>query len=221
MTPAATPALTGALADHPALDRWVAFPAPGKITVYTGKVEIGQGVLTAMVQLAAEELDVAPERVSIESGDTDLTPNEGFTAGSQSMQFGGVALRQACAEVRTLFLRRAARKLGCDAAELDVRDGSIVRHGAPTGQDYWTLAPAVSLAAKATGNAPRKPASAYKLVGRDTARIDLPAKVFGAPAFVHDMVLDGMLHARAVRQPRRGATIRLIDEDAIRRAARA
>jgi len=120
------PALTGALAEHPALAQWVAFPAPGKVAILTGKVEIGQGVLTAMLQLAAEELDVAPARIAIEAGDTDRTPNEGFTAGSQSMQFGGVALRQACAEVRALFLGTAAQRLGCDATELAVADGRII-----------------------------------------------------------------------------------------------
>ena len=70
------------------------------VTVSTGRVEIGQGVLTAMLQIAAEELDVAPERILLQTGDTELTPNEGYTAGSQSIQFGGVALRLACAEVR-------------------------------------------------------------------------------------------------------------------------
>jgi CO/xanthine dehydrogenase Mo-binding subunit len=216
----ATPALTGALAEHPALDQWVAFPASGRVTIYSGKVEIGQGVLTAMVQLAAEELDVAPSRIAIESGHTDLTPNEGFTAGSQSMQFGGVALRQACAEVRAVFLRHAAQKIGCDTAELSVADGRIVRKSTPTAEDYWTLASVFGLAAKATGAAPRKPSSAYKVVGQSAARLDLPAKVFGAPVFIHDMKLDGMRHARVVRQPRRGATIDAIDEAAIRRAAR-
>jgi CO/xanthine dehydrogenase Mo-binding subunit len=216
----AAPALTGALAEHPALSQWVAFPAPGKVTILSGKVEIGQGVLTAMVQLAAEELDVAASRIAIASGDTDRTPNEGFTAGSQSMQFGGVALRQACAEVRAAFLRHAAQELGCDVAELSVADGRVMRKGVATGEDYWTLASAVSLDAKATGAAPRKPASAYQVVGRNAARLDLPAKVFGAPAFIHDMRLDGMRHARVVRQPRRGASIAAIDEAAIRRAAR-
>jgi len=215
----ATPALTGALADHPALSQWVAFPAAGKVTIFSGKVEIGQGVLTAMVQLAAEELDVAASRIAIEAGDTDRTPNEGFTAGSQSMQFGGVALRQACAEVRAVFLRHAAQKIGCDVGELSVADGRILRKGAATGDDYWTLAPAVSLDAKATGAAARKPAAGYKVVGQNAARLDLPAKVFGAPAFIHDMKLDGMRHARVVRQPRRGVTIEAIDEAAIRRAA--
>ena len=212
--------MAGALAEHPSLDRWVSFPSPGKVTIATGKVEIGQGVLTAMVQIAAEELDVAVSRITIQSGDTDLTPNEGYTAGSQSIQFGGVAMRQACAEVRALFLRHAAGALGCETAELAVQDGGILRNGRSTGHDYWTLAGAVSLAANATGTVPRKPVSDYTTVGRSAARLDLPAKVFGEPIFIHDMVLDGMVHARVVRQPRRGATIDTVDEAAIRRAAR-
>jgi CO/xanthine dehydrogenase Mo-binding subunit len=216
----AAPALTGALAEHPALDQWVAFPEAGKVTIYTGKVEIGQGVLTAMRQLAAEELDVAPARITVEAGDTDRTPNEGFTAGSQSMQFGGVALRQACAEVRAVFLGAAAQKLGCNAGELAVVDGRIMRGGAPTSEDYWTLAPPVDLKTRATGAAPRKDASGYQTVGQNSARLDLPAKVFGASAFIHDMTVPWMVHARAVRQPRPGATLASIDEPAIHRAAR-
>jgi len=214
------PALPGALVNNPRLDRWVAFPAPGKVAIATGKVEIGQGVLTAMAQVAAEELGVAVERIAIASGDTDLTPNEGFTSGSQSMQFGGVALRHACAEVRALFLREAARVLGCDAATLAVRDGGIFRNGAPTGHDYWSLAGAVSLAQDATADALLKPTSNYTIVGRNSVRLDLPAKVFGQPAFIHDMVRDGMAHARVVRQPGRGATLESVDEAAIRRAAK-
>jgi CO/xanthine dehydrogenase Mo-binding subunit len=217
---AVTPPLTGVLAEHPALDQWIAFTTPGRITIFSGKVEIGQGVLTAMVQLAAEELDVVSTRIAITSGDTERTPNEGFTAGSQSVQFGGVALRQACAEARALLLQHAARKLACDLAALSVDDGRILRNGAATGEDYWTLAGSVSLAARATGRAARKPVSRYTVVGRSAARLDLAAKVFGAPAFIHDMTLAGMLHARVIRQPRRGASIRSIDEAAIRRAAR-
>ena len=214
------PALTGVLADNPVLARWVSFPKPGKVAISTGRVEFGQGVLTAMMQIAADELDVAPQRIVIQSGDTDLTPNEGYTAGSQSMQFGGVAMRQACAEVRALFLQHAAGKLGCDVAELSVRDGGILRNGVPTGHDYWTLASAVSLGGNATGTAARKPVANYKVVGQSAARLDLAAKVFGEPTFLHDMVLDGMSHARVVRQPNRGATLGTVNEEAIRRAAK-
>src|SRR5437867_3348422 len=128
------PALPPLLADNPRLDRWVGFSEPGRVTVKTGRVEIGQGVLTAMIQIAAEELDVAPERIRLETGDTELTPNEGYTAGSQSIQFGGVALRLACAEVRALFLDHAATRFGYSRDALTVRDGTITLRGEVTGQ---------------------------------------------------------------------------------------
>jgi nicotinate dehydrogenase subunit B len=208
------------LASNPRLDQWVGFPSSGRVAVSTGRVEIGQGVLTAMLQIAAEELEVAPERILLQTGDTDLTPNEGYTAGSQSIQFGGVALRMACAEVRALFLDQAAASFGFTRADLAVRDGAITQKGEPTGQDYWSLAPAVDLRRDATGRSPTKTVSDYSIVGRNAPRVDLAAKVFGGPAFVHDMVLDGMVHARVVRQPRRGATIAKVDEAALRRAAK-
>src|SRR5438552_2022748 len=129
----AAPALPPLLAANPRLDQWVAFPKRGEVLVKTGRVEIGQGVLTAMIQIAAEELDVSPERIRLETGDTDLTPNEGYTAGSQSIQFGGVALRLACAEVRGLFLDHATAAFGYARADLAVRDGVIIHRGAPTG----------------------------------------------------------------------------------------
>ncbi len=216
----AAAALPPLLEQNPRLDQWVRFAAPGQVTVSTGRVEIGQGVLTAMRQIAAEELDIAPERIVLQTGDTDLTPNEGYTAGSQSIQFGGVALRLACAEVRALFLDHAAATLGHPRADLSVRDGAITRGGEPTGDDYWSLAGAVNLSRRATGRAQTKPAGDYRVVGGNAPRVDLAAKVFGAPIFVHDMALDGMVHARVVRQPRRGAAIRTIDETAIRRAAK-
>jgi len=206
------------LETNPRLDQWLKFSAPGKVTVSTGRVEIGQGVLTAMLQIAADELDVAPERIDLQTGDTDLTPNEGYTAGSQSIQYGGVALRLACAEVRGLLLDAAASRVGAPRAELSVNDGAITRQGAPTGQDYWSLAPAVDLSRRATASAP--PKSDHSEIGRDMPRVDLGGKVFGAPAFVHDVAVDGMVHARVVRQPRRGATIASLDEAAIRRAAK-
>jgi nicotinate dehydrogenase subunit B len=214
-------ALPSVLADNPRLDRWLNFATPGRVELATGRVELGQGVLTAMTQIAAEELDVAFERITIRSGDTDETPNEGYTAGSQSMQAGGIALRAACAEVRALLLEEAARRLGCAAAEFSVRDGHVLRNGTPTPLDYWSLAQSVSLAREATGSAARKPVADYTIVGRNAARIDLPAKLFGKATFVHDMALDGMTHARVVRQPNRGAALDAIDEAAVRRAARA
>jgi len=212
--------LPGPLSDNPSLDRWVAFPAPGKVTIFTGRVEFGQGVLTAMAQVAADELDVSLSRITVRSGDTELTPNEGYTAGSLSMQFGGVALAQACAEVRALILARAAKVVGCPASELSIEDGKFLRGGKSTGQDYWTLASAVDLRVKANGGAQRKAVKDLKTVGTNSPRLDLPAKVLGQATFIHDMKLDGMRHARVVRQPNRGATLASVDEVAIKRAAK-
>jgi len=208
------------LEQNPRLDQWVRFPMPGRVTVSTGRVEIGQGVLTAMLQIAAEELDVAPGLIRLETGDTELTPNEGYTAGSQSIQFGGVALRLACAEVRARFLDHAASSFGYARPDLSVRDGAILHRGEPTGHDYWSLAAVVDLGLRANGRAAIKPVGEYVVVGQNAPRLDLAAKVFGEAAFVHDMALDGVVHARVVRQPRRGATIKAIDEAALRRTAK-
>ena len=213
------PNLPPLLQSNPRLDQWVGFPAPGKVIVSTGRVEIGQGVLTAMLQIAADELDVSPDRITLQTGDTDLTPNEGYTAGSQSIQYGGVALRLACAEVRGLLLDEAASRLGCPRSELSVGDGAIIRAGKPTGEDYWSLASALDLSRVATASAPVKTTD-FGAIGHNAQRIDLAGKVFGAPAFIHDMNMDGMVHARVVRQPRPGAAITAIDEAAIRRAAK-
>ncbi len=214
-----TAPLPAALADNPRLDQWVAFPSPGRVVVRTGKVEIGQGVLTALRQIAAEELDIAPERITLQSGDTALTPNEGYTSGSQSIQFGGVALRMACAEVRLLILEQAAATLGEPLDDLAIRDGAITCRGEPTAHDYWTIAGAIDLTRRATGRASGKDVGAYTIVGQNAQRIDLAAKVFGEPVFIHDMAMDGLLHARVVRQPGRGATIASVDEAALRRGA--
>src|ERR1700722_18348613 len=116
----APPPVMALLEQNPRLDQWVGFPAPGRVRVSTGRVEIGQGVLTAMLQIAADELDVSPERIDLETGDTELTPNEGYTAGSQSIQFGAVALRLALAEVRSLFLDHAAAAFGQPRADLAI-----------------------------------------------------------------------------------------------------
>src|ERR1700690_599226 len=142
--------LPALLQQNPRLDQWVGFPTSGRIRVSTGRVEIGQGVLTAMLQIAADELDVAPERIDLLTGDTELTPNEGYTAGSQSIQFGGVALRLACAEVRDPFLGGAPARSGKTRADLQVRDGAILARGQPTGLDYWSLASKIDLARPAT-----------------------------------------------------------------------
>ncbi|TMH02336.1 MAG: xanthine dehydrogenase family protein molybdopterin-binding subunit, partial [Betaproteobacteria bacterium] len=144
------PLLPQSLKTTPRLDRWVCFNADRTVTVFSGKVELGQGIETAIAQIAADELDVALERLSLVAGDTTRSPDEWYTAGSQSIEIGGASIRLACAEVRSLFLEAAARELEVDVAELRVRDGTIEIAGTDLRTSYWDLAPRLSLARDAT-----------------------------------------------------------------------
>lgn len=211
--------LPQSLIDNPRLDQWIAFEPGGTVRARTGKVEIGQGIVTALAQIAAEELDVPLERVLIAAGDTDAAPDERYTAGSMSIEVSGSALRLVAAEVRALFLARLAERLACPVNELSVANGAFLRRGAPTGWDYRTLASEIDLAREATGAAACKSPADYRIVGSSPKRRDLSAKVFGAP-FLHDMDFPGMLHARILRQPCPMARLLSLDEPAIRRAAR-
>ena len=195
---------------NPRLDRWVRIEPPGTVRVFSGKVELGQGTVTAMAQIAAEELDVAPARVVMVAGDTSVSPDEWYTAGSLSMEQGGAAMRAACAEVRQLFLDAAARRLEVSAADLEVSDGAFGVPGTDLRTSYWDLAKEVDLARDATGGADLKNPSRYGIVGKSLPRLDLPAKLSGA-AYVHDMELPGMLHARVLRPPTYGARLESID----------
>jgi CO/xanthine dehydrogenase Mo-binding subunit len=211
------PPLPANLKANPRLDRWVRFDADRAVTILSGKVEIGQGIVTAIAQVAAEELDVALERVVARPTDTSMSPNEGYTAGSMSVEMGATAMRMACAEVRKLFLEAAARRLEVSAVELTVRDGTIEVPGTDLRTSYWALAGEVSLARDATGEATPKPAASYAIVGRSAPRRDLPAKLTGA-ADVHDMALPGMVHGRVLRPPSYSARLASFDAEAVRAA---
>ena len=163
--------------------------------IATGKVEIGQGILTAMTQIAAEELDVRPDQIRLVSGETDVSPSEYFTSGSYSVSVGGAAIRLVCAEVRAMLTDKAAEALGCKPSELSVEEGQFLRGGKATGRDYWSMATAINLDRRASGTAPTKSPSKYKIVGTSLPRLDLPAKVKGA-AFIHDIAVEGVVHAR-------------------------
>jgi len=150
MTAVATgAALPGSLRDNPRLSQWLRLPRDGTVSVRPGKVELGQGIVTALAQIAAEELDVAFGRIRMLPATTD-SPNEGVTSGSLSIQDSGSALRQVCAEARALLLERAARRLGVPAAELEVSDGRI-SHASGAATDYWSIADDGLLDREATG----------------------------------------------------------------------
>jgi nicotinate dehydrogenase subunit B len=209
------PMLPQSLKTTPRLDRWVRFNADRTVTVFSGKVELGQGIETAIAQIAADELDVAIERLSLVAGDTTQSPDEWYTAGSQSIEVGGMAMRLACAEVRSLFLEAAARELEVNVAELRVRDGTIEVAGTDLRTSYWNLAPRLSLARDATGAAAPKAPARHWLVGKSAPRRDLRAKITGA-AYVHDLELPGMVFGRVLRPPSYSARLAAFDASTIR-----
>ncbi len=148
------------LAANPVLGNWVRIRTDGIVEVRSGKVELGQGVLTALAQIAAEELDVDVTRVRMIPAETDRSPDEGFTAGSLSIQQSGAALRQVCAEVRAVYVEVAAAKLAITPDELEVADGEINGpDGATT--SYWELADDALLDRQASGEAATKPESDF------------------------------------------------------------
>ena len=204
------------LATHPRLDTWVRLTEDETVTLYTGKVELGQGLISALGRIGAEELDVALARVRVCTGDTAHGLDEWLTAGSMSMTDSGTALRQATAEARAALLALAADRLGAPAEDLVVEDGTVV---APDGGrvTYWELVPAGHLHGEATGAATPKAPSDYRVVGRAGARLDVAGLVTGATRFVGDLHEPGMLHARAVRGP--GQAARLEDVDVARAEA--
>ena len=202
--------LPGSLETNRRLDRWLRLDRDGTVTIFPGKVEIGQGILTALLQMVAEELDIAPERVRLAPADTSYSPDEGMTSGSRSIQDSGIALRYVAAEVRDLLLQRAAAKLGSSLEQLTVKDGTIAaRSGGSV--TYWELAGADLLAREATAEVAPKTPDQHAVVGADVRRLDIPAKITGKPSYVQDLDFPGMLHGRIARPPGPGARLAALD----------
>jgi nicotinate dehydrogenase subunit B len=203
----------GVLAQAQQVDDWIAIAPDGTVTVFSGKVELGTGVKTALAQIVAEELDVPFERIRMVMGDTALTPDEGYTAGSTTIQLGGFALRHASAEARQALLELASDRLDAAIDELTVRDGVIsVGHHPNRTITYSELLGGKKFKRRITLKAPLKRPEEYRIVGRPIPRVDLPRKISGAASFVHDVRVPGMLHARVVRPPGPGAKLISLDE---------
>jgi CO/xanthine dehydrogenase Mo-binding subunit len=204
------PDLPGSLSTQPILDAWIRIAPNGHATVFTGKAELGQGIKTALVQIATDELDLPTKTVTLVTADTGRTPDEGVTAGSHSMQDSGTAIANAAANVRHLLAGEAARRWGVPMDTLFTQAGMV---RAPDGRSlgYGALAATLDLHVAAVAGVPRKPPGSRHFIGTEARRIDIPAKLTGGVAYVHDMVLPDMLHARVVRGPSDGT--RLIAPD--------
>lgn len=214
--PEVAPGLPGSLAEFPHLDAWIRIAPDGAATVFTGKAELGQGIGTALLQIAADELDLPLERVKLITADTGRTPDEGITSGSQSLQNSGTAIANAAANVRYLLAERAARLFGVAVDTLSTVNGFVrARDGRQA--SYGELAASLSLHVEARPDVRRKRVAARDHIGRDRPRRDIPPKLTGAAAYVHDMTMPGMLHARVIRGPAEGTRLTAPDFDAIAR----
>jgi CO/xanthine dehydrogenase Mo-binding subunit len=201
------------------LDSWIAVNADDTITAYTGKCELGQGMLTAQTQLVAEELSVPLERVHIVQCDTETTPDQGTTSGSQSTptNFNEENLALAAATAREALLGLASTRLGVPADRLTVGGGSVsVTDDQSKRATYGQLVGGRKLALTLSRTAKRKPTREWTVLGQPVPRVDMPALATGRFEFVHNVRVPGMLHGQVVRPPAVGATVAAVDESSVR-----
>jgi nicotinate dehydrogenase subunit B len=213
--PSAAP-LPGSLSKAPYLDAWIRIDADGKISVFTGKAELGQGIKTAIVQVAAEELKVEPSQIHLVTADTRLTADEQYTAGSHSLQDSGTAVRNAAAQVREILLGKAAERFASSSDRLRVARGRIIAED-DRSVGYGQLVEGNVLHIQAQPTSVLTPPDQFTQLGRSVPRLDIPAKVTGGAAYIQDMRLPGMVHARVVRPPSNGATFLDADTTAVSR----
>jgi nicotinate dehydrogenase subunit B len=211
-TPANTKAKTVALDD---VDAFLAIDASGGVTLYSGKVDLGTGIGTALTQIVAEELDVPLARVQVVEGDTALTPAQGKTWGSLSIQNGGIQIRQAAATARRALMQEAAKRIGAPAEELSVEQGTV-RSRSGKQVTYGELIGGKTFSLKLDKQAPLKDPATYKIVGQPVPRFDIPEKMTGQFTYMQDFKVPGMLHGRVVRPAAIGATLLSVDESSVK-----
>jgi nicotinate dehydrogenase subunit B len=205
------------LLQTPDLDSWVRINTDGTITLFTGKVELGQDIRTSFAMIGADELDVSLERIRVVMADTAQSPDEGYTVGSMSLETSGNAIRYAAAEVRHMALLVAHEELEAPIERLTVTDGTIADPVTGRSVTYWDLYGGKRFGCRVSGVGQPKRPEAYQIVGQPARRLDLLAKVTAGPCFVHDLDLPGMVHGRVVRPPNYRARLVSVDEGAVTR----
>ncbi|MCW2696776.1 MAG: xanthine dehydrogenase family protein molybdopterin-binding subunit [Modestobacter sp.] len=203
--------LSPSLVTNPLISTWLTFDDAGGVILRVGKVELGQGIHTALKQIAARELGLPDEVLVMAQPSTATSPDEGWTVGSMSTEVSGGAVRTVCAAARRLFIEAAARRADCPPGSLTVVDGNICSQEGEVVSSYALLAREVDLEVEATDEIP----AAMDPAKRDLQRIDLPDKVFGRRRFIHDMELPGMLHARVIRPPLLRASLQEVPADVL------
>jgi len=194
-----------------AVDSWLTISPDNRITVYCGKVDLGTGSRTALAQLAAEELDVAFERVEMVMGDTATTPDQWLTAANLTIFQGGSELRRAAASARRALVERAAERLAVPSNELIVEDGVVRAKANPAQALRYGELIGDGLKVEVDPKIALKKSSEYRLIGKSIRRVDIPGKVTGEFTYIHDVRVPGMLHARVIRSDLNEARIEEVD----------
>ncbi|GAA0534439.1 molybdopterin cofactor-binding domain-containing protein [Chitinophaga japonensis] len=216
---AAAQELPGSLRRYPDINAWLQVLEDGRVRVLTGKIELGQGLRTAVAQVAAEELELGMEQVSVTLAETGVTPNEGYTAGSMSIETSAMAIRHAAAAARQQLLALAAEKLQAPAARLEFAGGRVSMPGGRRSLTFAEILDGRELSGTIRLPLPLKAKQDYTLSGRSIPRQDTRQIVAGAPVYVHDLRFPGMLHARVVRPPAYQAKLLGYNEQAVRAKA--
>jgi CO/xanthine dehydrogenase Mo-binding subunit len=210
-----TEAALGKTLDVGEVDGFIAVNGDGSVTIFSGKVDLGQGLRIAIPQMAAEELGIGVERIAMLEGDTALTPDQGATAGSSGIIRGGVQIRQAAATAREALIGLASARSRKPAMDLDIVDGEVRPKAGGAGIRIAELVGDNRFNIKVDAKAKLRDPASYRVVGKPMARPDIPGKVSGRHMYVHDLVVDGMLHARVVRPPAVGASLVSLDEASV------
>jgi nicotinate dehydrogenase subunit B len=201
------------------VDSFLAIDSGGQVLVYSGKVDLGTGITTALRQMVAEELDVSFSKIALLQGDSKLTPDQGKTWGSLTIQVGGMQLRNAAATARAALMEEAAKRLNAKKEDLKVVDGVVSAGNRRV--TYGQLIGGKSFALKLDHAKPAQPKDPkdHTVVGKSIPRVDIPAKITGRFAYIHDFRVPGMLHGRVVRPPAMGATLQGVDESSVKDVA--
>ena len=208
--------LPGSLGDAPDINSWLRVGEDGSVKVFTGKLELGQGIRIAIAQMAAEELNLDIERVSVVLADTGLTPNEGYTAGSRSIRNSATAVRYAAASARERLLALGAEELGVPVDQVKTTEGVVSTQDGRSSVSFGTLLKGRNLEGPVRLPVRLKPKEHYRYVGQAIKRRDIAKMVQGQPVYVQDLRFEGMLHARVVRPRGYGSKLLQLSEEAVR-----
>lgn len=208
--------LPGSLKRYPNIDAWLEVLDDGSVRVFTGKIELGQGIRIAIAQVAAEELDLTIDKVSVSLAETGVTPNESYTAGSASIETSAMSVRYAAAAARQQLLQLAATRLNVPQADLQMSDGKIHTKNKKRTLTFAEVLDGKKLSGEIKMPVPLKAKQEYRISGKSVPREDLAAMVSGGPVFVHDLRFPGMLHARIVRPPVYDAKLESFNEQPVR-----